>query len=94
MKKMIITAMTFALVSTAAYSAANPVSETAAAVTAALTEFQAGYGADIQAQFKGVRAAAATNSGAKVKIYLSTDETIDYGCHRHDSSDPFECHEL
>ncbi|MBH48142.1 MAG: hypothetical protein CME71_08230 [Halobacteriovorax sp.] len=94
MKKILTVTIAMLVLSSSAF-ALNPVSETADAVSAALTEYQASYGADAQVQFKGVRAAAASANGAKVKIYLNnTEDTIDYGCHRHDASDPFECHEL
>lgn len=96
MKKFAMTLFAFTLFfATNAFSAQDSISETAEAINAALKEFQVSYGSDAQTQFKGVRAAAATTSGAKVKIYLNnTDETIDFGCHRHGPADPFECHEL
>tara|TARA_R110000868_G_scaffold132380_3_gene343234 strand:+ start:54887 stop:55174 length:288 start_codon:yes stop_codon:yes gene_type:complete len=95
MKKFVMTVFALTLLfSATAFSAQNAISETAEAISAALAEYQASY-PDAQTQFKGVRAATATSSGAKVKIYLNnSDETIDFGCHRHSAADPFECHEL
>jgi len=66
--------------------------DTSEAVTTALTVFGADNGQDVIDLYRGIKASPA-NGGMSVKVYLTDGTNISYGCHRHEASDPFECHE-
>ncbi len=71
---------------------ASGASDTAEAVTEAIANFEASNSAATVNDFKGVKASPSSH-GVSVTIYLNSGEKIGYGCHRHHSNDPFECHE-
>lgn len=102
MKKMMITTITALLISTGAFAdggdhstsnaSLEKLTDTSEAVTRALTVFGSENTQDVIDLYKGIKASPA-NGGMSVKVYLTDGNNISYGCHRHEASDPFECHE-
>jgi hypothetical protein len=71
---------------------ASSASDTAEAVTETIVQFELNNDEDTVSNFKGVKASP-NSSGVTVTLYLNTGTKTVYGCHRHGSEDPFECHE-
>ncbi len=93
MKKVMITMMGLMLLaSTAMASPGNKLIDTSEAVTEALATFKIDNAEAVVKLFKGVRAAPG-EKGVSLKIYLTDGTKQSYGCHRHEDSDPFECHQ-
>ena len=65
--------------------------DTSEAVTEALNHFSAQNNTNTVAIFKGIQASP-NDHGVSVKVYLTNGTKIKYSCHRHTSSEPFECH--
>ncbi len=73
-------------------STSNTVRDTSEAVTEALLHFENNAQSSDVDIFKGVKASP-VERGVAVGIYLSNGAKISYLCHRHEDSDPFECHQ-
>ena len=69
----------------------NLLKDTSDSVTVALDQFKADSNTDTINLFKGIKANP-VNGGVAVKIYLEDGANIPYACHKHQPSDPFECH--
>ena len=78
------------LFSTATF--ANSLTDTSEAVTTALIQFESDSTASDLSLFKGIQASPSEH-GAKVKVFLTNGTKVIYSCHRHEESDPFECHQ-
>ncbi|MFT6633955.1 MAG: hypothetical protein ACJAS4_003929 [Bacteriovoracaceae bacterium] len=93
MKKMMIAIMALMVISsTAMAGSGNKLADTSEAVAMALVAFESDNTHATVDLFKGVRAAPGT-SGVSIKVYLTDGTKQAYACHRHDDSDPFECHQ-
>ncbi|MCO4795053.1 MAG: hypothetical protein KC493_15155 [Bacteriovoracaceae bacterium] len=66
--------------------------DTAEATTEALEYFKANSNHDDVDDFKGIKAWP-VSGGIKVKVYMKTRGDVEYSCHRHSASEPFECHD-
>ncbi len=91
MKKLLLT-LSFLTISTGLF--ANPgdvLVDTSEAVTASLVQFEADATVAQINLFKGIKASP-MSQGVSVKLYLTDGTSIGYSCHRHDATDPFECH--
>lgn len=78
------------LFTTNAFSNSNIV-DTVEATTQALEDFVKVASADQVSKYNGIKAWP-TSGGVKVKIYVKGENSVDLSCHRHSSSEPFECH--
>jgi hypothetical protein len=59
--------------------------------TQAVEDFKASSNADKAERFNGIKAWP-VSGGVKVKVYVKGSDSEDYSCHRHTTSEPFECH--
>lgn len=65
--------------------------DTGEAVTEALKQFKKDNTEDAVDLYKGIRSSP-KKGGISVKVYLTDSTNQTYSCHRHDTSEPFECH--
>jgi len=65
--------------------------DTQEATEQALVDFQSIASASAINNFNGVKAWP-VSGGAKVKVYVKGEDSVEFSCHRHSDSDPFECH--
>jgi len=91
MRKKLITVVLFFAVSTASASPSKNVIDTDEAITKGLSVFTEMNEQGIVDLFRGVRGEP-KDGGVVVKVYLKNGENQEYGCHRHEDSDPYECH--
>jgi hypothetical protein len=92
MKKMLLITSVL-LISTGVFAnSASTLSDTSEAVGTALTQFESESTAADVSLFKGIKASP-SGHGVSVKVYLTNGTKISYSCHRHEDSDPFECHQ-
>ena len=93
MKKVLLTITSVLLLSTSVFAnSASSLTDTSEAVANALTQFEADSTATDVSLFKGIKASPSGN-GVSVKVYLTNGTQVSYSCHRHEDSDPFECHQ-
>ena len=91
MKNLVLSGL-FLVSSTVVMAGGSKLVDTQEAVNEALAEFQKTQTHEVVDSFNGVKAWP-TKGGVKAKIYLTGNGSISYSCHRHDSDEPFECHE-
>lgn len=71
---------------------AAPTTDTAEAVSEAISLFAGSNPEEVTSDFRGIKASP-NDKGVSVTVYLKSGTKMKYGCHRHDVTDPFECHE-
>lgn len=89
--KKILCALALLTFSVTAMASGDKLVDTSEAVVEALTEFRKTQDSDTVTDFKGLKASPGDH-GVTVKIYTNSRGTTNYGCHRHDQNEPFECH--
>lgn len=92
MKNKLLVIALLVTFSTASFAALeNKLKDTGDAVKVALVQFESDNDLDVINLYKGIRASVEVG-GIAVKVYLEDGSKISYACHKHSSSDPFECH--
>ncbi len=90
--KKILVIVSVLLFSTSAFAQSGSVLvNTSEAVDAALVHFEKSSSAADVSLFKGVQASP-KSGGVSVKVYLTNGTKLSYSCHRHEDTEPFECH--
>ena len=80
-------------ISVFAFGDTTKIDDTNEAMTESVKEFKTTQAHNVLDSFTGIKAWP-VSGGVKSKIYLKDNKSISYSCHRHDASEPFECHEL
>ncbi len=91
MKKVLL--ITALMLSSIVFAENTAIADTSEAVAATLSEFTTSQSNDVVDSFVGIKAWP-VSGGIKAKVYLKNNKSVSYSCHRHEASDPFECHEL